>query len=155
MSYAEGIRAKHAAIVAKYGKKIATATAKSVEVLEIASGAAIAGVIQGRAIAKGDLQGARIFGMPADLVIGVGLEAAGHFNLAGDDWSHHLCNFGAGFIAGYASDWGVAWGKKWVETGHLPLFESRPMGGLPAGTVAKGDVSPQQMADALASRISP
>lgn len=155
MSTAEAIRAKHAAIVAKYGKKFASLTAKSVEVLEIAAGAAIGGVIQGRAMAKGQLHGARLLGLPADLAIGIGLELAGHFDLAGDEWSHHLNNFGAGFIAGYASDVGVTFGKKWVTEGHIPLFEKQPVASaLPApGTpVAKGEVSPQQVADILASR---
>jgi hypothetical protein len=155
MSTAEAIRAKHAAVVAKYGKKIASLTAKSVEVLEIAAGAAVGGVIQGRAIAKGQLHGARLLGLPADLAIGIGLELAGHFDLAGDEWSHHLNNFGAGFIAGYASDVGVTFGKKWVS--HLPLFERTPTpAGLPApGTpVAKGEVSPAQVADILAARAN-
>lgn len=148
MSHAEEIRAKHQAIVAKYGKKVASITAKSVEVLEIGAGAAIAGVIQGRAIAKGNLSGARVLGLPADLAIGLGLEIAGHMDLAGPEWSHHLCNFGAGFVAGYASDWGVSFGKRWVSEGHLPLFEHSPQ-----AAVSKGEVSPQQMADVLAQRL--
>lgn len=152
MSHAEEIRAKHQAIVAKYGKKIATITAKSVEVLEISAGAAIGGVIQGREIAKGNVAGAKLLGLPADLAIGLGLEAMGHFDLAGPEWSHHLCNLGAGFIAGYASDWGNAFGKRWVTEGHLPLLERSPQGGLP-GTVAKGEVSANQMAEILRERV--
>jgi hypothetical protein len=137
MSYADQIRAK-----------LATVTAKSVEVLEIGAGAAVAGVIQGRAIAQGHMEGARILGLPADLMLGVGLELAGHFDLAGEEWSHHLCNFGAGFIAGYASDWGVAFGKRWVSEGHLPLLESKPTPAL-----SKGEVTPEQMASVLADRL--
>jgi hypothetical protein len=148
MSYADQIRAKHEAIVSKYGKKLATVTAKSVEVLEIGAGAAVAGVIQGRAIAQGHMEGARILGLPADLMLGVGLELAGHFDLAGEEWSHHLCNFGAGFIAGYASDWGVAFGKRWVSEGHLPLLESKPTPAL-----SKGEVTPEQMASVLSDRL--
>jgi hypothetical protein len=154
MSHADEIRAKHQAIVAKFGKKFASVTAKSVEVLEIGAGAAIAGVIQGREIAKGNVHGARLLGLPADLAIGVALEVAGHFDLAGPEWSHHLCNFGAGFIAGYASDWGNAFGKRWVSEGHLPLFE-RPAGGALPGAVAKGEVHPSQMAELLRERMSP
>ena len=150
MASYEELRSKHASIVKKWGPKIALLTEKSFEVLEIGAGAAIAGVIQGRAIAKGDLHGSRLLGLPADLAIGIGLELAGHFDLAGEEWSHHLCNFGAGFVAGYASDWGVAFGKKWVAEGHLPLFEKPPQ-----LTASKGEVSPRQMADVLAARLHP
>lgn len=158
MSYLEEVKRKHEAVVAKYGKKIASVTAKSVEVLEIGAGAAIAGVIQGREIAKGNLKGAHILGLPADLFIGIGLELAGHFDLAGEEWSQHLCNFGAGFIAGYASDWGVSFGKRWIEEGHLPLLERKPVSQLaspPQTVAAKGEVSPEQMADVLSSRLNP
>lgn len=157
MSHVDAIRAKHQSIVAKYGPKLASLTAKSVEVLEISAGAAIGGVIQGREIAKGNVAGAKLFGLPADLAIGLVFEAAGHFDLAGPEWSHHLNNIGAGFIAGYASDWGNALGKRWIEEGHIPLLDpllgrAQPQGGLP-GTVAKGEVSANQMAEILRERV--
>ena len=156
MASYEELRSKHANIVKKWGPKIAVLTEKSFEVLEIGAGAAIAGVIQGRAMAKGEPGGARLFGLPADLAIGIGLELAGHFDLAGEH-SHHLNNFGAGFIAGYASDWGVAFGRKWVEGGSFPLFHHHGQAPQlpPAGPpVVKGEIHPQQMADALVNRMS-
>ena len=156
-SYLEKITSKHNEVVQKYGKKIASVTAKSFEVLEIGAGAAIAGVIQGREIAKGNLKGAHLFGLPADLFIGISLELAGHFGYGGE-WSEDLCNLGAGFIAGYASDWGVSFGKRWIEEGHLPLLERKPVSQLPPPAqqvAAKGVVDPQAMADALANRLQP
>jgi hypothetical protein len=137
---------KHAQLRASMkerGLRLAKAASSGVEVL---TGAAVAGVIQGVSPGK------KIAGVPADLLIGglltVGGVALGHKDKRAD----HLVNFGLGFLAGYANDFGAHIGDRKRVSGHwFPTKVATP--GLPAGGAtppkAAGQFDPTQMAEAL------
>jgi len=115
---------------------------QAIAIAEIAAGAAVAGVIQGRA-GEG---GAHILRMPASLVVG-GLLVAGGVFQAGD-WSDHLINAGTGFLAEFAGNWGYGVGQRWHQTGHFGLFGKGDAGALPPGGAHTGaDLTPHQMAN--------
>jgi hypothetical protein len=130
--------------IAKLQGKAAKVVSHSVGTLEVAAGAALGGVLQGMSKKEG---GARIFHVPADLAIGLGLNIAGHLDLAGREWSGHLGNVGNGFVAAYFTEAGYAIGKRKRETGHF--FQKKGTAALPAPAAAQGEVSPQAMAEAL------
>jgi hypothetical protein len=94
--------------------KGAQLTGRLVKSGEVVAGAAIAGVIQGMSKSP---TGPRIAHVPADLAIGLGLEAVAAFDLFGDEWSHHAGNFGTGFLAAYFTEAGFVIGKRKRETG--------------------------------------
>ena len=129
--------------------KGAKITEKGVRSLEVVAGAAIGGLLQG--MAKDQEHGSHIFRIPTDLGLGIGLNLAGFLDLAGNEWSHHLNNLGDGFLGAYFSDLGFSIGKKKRETGSFFAAKSSPA--LPAAAAA-GDVSPQQMAEALLQQMA-
>lgn len=114
---------------------------QAVAIGEVAAGAAIAGVIQGRA-GEG---GASILRMPASLVVG-GLLVAGGVFQAGD-WSEHLINTGTGFLAEFAGNWGYGVGQRWHQSGHFGLFGGKGTDALAPGAHTSGDLTPHQMAN--------
>lgn len=120
-------------------------TKKVVTGVEVATGGLLGGLIQGRAGGNG----AHIFHVPADLLIGIGLVGGGLFDVAGEH-SYHLTNFGTGFVAAFTSSIGFAWGRTWRETGKFSFSASPSPAELPAPTASKGEISPQQMADIVA-----
>lgn len=135
--------------------KVGSLAEKGIRTIEIAAGAVIGGVIQGRAGGT-----AHLLGIPVDLVAGVGLHLAGYLDLAGDDWSDHLNNVGDGFLGAFFSDVGHGVGKRWKASGSLVASLKPPAAAAqlaaPTPTVAQvaaGDVSPQQMADMLIRRM--
>ncbi len=121
----------------------------AVATVEVMGGAAIAGVIQGRAGEKG----AHIGPFPASLVIGGGLIAAGIFASTGKGGtftaaSDHLVDFGTGFLAEFAGNWGYGVGQRWKEDGHLNLFGKSDHHALPPGGAHTGrDLTPHEMAN--------
>ncbi len=114
--------------------------------LEVTAGAAAGGLIQG--LAKDQSVGPRIAKVPADLGIGLALEFVGVLDLAGEEYSSHIANLGTGFLAAYFTDLGHAIGSRKRTTGHY--FGPKATAALPA---VSGDVSPQQMAEALLSQM--
>jgi hypothetical protein len=131
--------------IAKLQGKAARVVGHSIGTLEVAAGAGLAGLLQGMSKSK---DGPRVFHVPADLAIGLGLQVACHLDLAGKEYSQHLGNVGNGFIAAYFTEAGYAIGKRKRETGTF--FTKR----LGAPATSSGDVSPQAMADALLAQMS-
>jgi hypothetical protein len=117
---------------------------RGVRTLEVGAGAALGGLVQGM---SKDPKGAHILHVPADLGIGLGLHLAGFLDLAGDEYSSHLNNIGDGFIGAYFSDLGFSIGKRKRETGKFLASK----GAAPA--LAQGELSPQQMADAMLANM--
>jgi hypothetical protein len=122
----------------------------AVSVVEVAAGAAIGGVIAGRA-GEG---GAHILRMPASLVLGGALIAGGVFASTGAGGafaaaSDHMVQLGTGFIAEFAGNWGYGVGQRWTRDGHLFGHGGGGGGGsLPAGgTKSAGELTPHQMAE--------
>lgn len=107
-------------------------TQKFVRTLEVSAGAAVAGVIQGKA----GPEGAHVMGVPVDLGAGLALNVLGYFDAAGKH-SDHLNNLGDGLLAGYVSQVGFGIGTKWRTTGKL-------LGGT--ATASQGALSPEMMA---------
>lgn len=119
-----------------------------VRTLEVASGAAIGGLVQG--LSK-SADGPHILKVPAELALGLGLHVAGFLELAGNEWSSHLNNFGDGFLGAYFSDLAFSIGRRKRDSGKWSL-----RGGSAAGLSApavQGEISPQQMAQALAQHM--
>ncbi len=129
--------------VEKLKGRAASVTKHGVHLLEVTTGAVLGGVIQGM---SKDPHGAHILKIPADLGIGIGLNLASLLDLAGEEYSPHLASLGAGFIAAYASDWGHAVGNNKRTTGSF--FKK----GAGSPSLA-GEVSPQQMAEAMLSQM--
>jgi hypothetical protein len=129
---------------AKLKKRAGSIAGRGVRTLEVGAGAALGGLVQGMSKSP---NGAHIVKVPADLAIGLGLHLAGFLDLAGDEWSSHLNNFGDGFIGAYFSDLGFAVGKKKKETGSF--FTKGASGSLSTPAAVHGEVTPQQMAEAL------
>ena len=111
---------------------------------EVTGGAFLAGVVQGRA---GD-EGAHILHIPAEIVGGAALLAAGWTNFFGK-YSDHVANVGIGALAAFAAGKGFGVGKHWHDTGSL--FGGGAPASLPAGTVVKGELDPM-MAAQIAAR---
>jgi len=133
-----------------------------VSTLETGAGAWIGGAIEGKT------GGGTVMNVPWNLGAGLVLLAAGHLNLAGEQYSEHLNNVGNGFVGSYVAATGYAFGKRWRETGKLtgggghPFtspYESGwsqeqtgpgpgPGPGLAAGpaTPVQGNLSQEQMA---------
>jgi hypothetical protein len=113
--------------------KGAALTGRLVKSGEVVAGAALAGVLQGM---SKNPNGPRIAHVPADLAIGLGLEAVAAFDLFGDEWSHHAGNFGTGFLAAYFTEAGFVIGKRKRETGSF-------FGPKGAATGVHGDAAAQ------------
>ena len=127
----------------KFSAKAKKVMRHSLKGVEVAAGAFTAGVIQGMS-KEGH---ATLLKVPADLAIGVGLNAVAFLDLAGEEYSEHIENLGIGFIAGFVNDKGFAVGTKRKETGSF--FGKKQLAAAAPGAVAAGDISPQQMADVL------
>ncbi len=149
---------RHHSVSQKFEKlrgKVGALAEKSIRTIEVAAGAVIGGVIQGRAGGT-----AHLLGVPADLAGGVALHLAGYLDLAGERASDHLNNLGDGFLGAFFSDVGHGVGKRWKSSGSLvaslkppPAAAALPPPPPTAAQVASGDVSPQQMADVLLRRM--
>jgi hypothetical protein len=119
--------------------KGAQLTGRLVRSGEVVAGAALAGVIQGM---SKNPTGPRIAHVPADLAIGLGLEAVAAFDLFGEEWSHHAGNFGTGFLAAYFTEAGFVIGKRKREQGSF--FAPRGSAALPPAPAAvRGDAAAQ------------
>lgn len=143
------LRERIANITARMKDRTEGITKKAVATVEVVAAAGIGGLIQGHAGPKG----LSVMGVPTDALLGLALNAAGYFNLAGKQYSEHLNNFGDGFLASFASSVGWGWGHHWHETGKFSftgLHEEHPS--LPPGTTASGNLSPGHMAD-IVSRV--
>lgn len=115
------------------------------EQLEVASAAAVCGVIQGRAGEKG----ATLAGVPIDLTAGAVLSILGHAEFAGKH-SNHLVALGTGFLAGFMNHAGFAVGAHWKHTGKFSLLPGRDTAELEAPKTS-GNVSPEEMAAIVAN----
>lgn len=139
----EALRERLSRFQEKKHKHLKTA----IGIAEIAGGAAIAGVIQGRA---GD-GGAHILRMPASLVLGGALIAGGVFASTGAGGaftaaSDHMVQLGTGFLAEFAGNWGYGVGQRWHQTGSL-FAKGDHHAALPPGSHTAGDLTPHQMAN--------
>ena len=121
--------------------------------IETGAGAWIGGVIEGRT-GGGTFP---VLKVPINLGVGALLLAAGHFQLAGAEWSDHLNNLGNGFVGSYIAATGYAFGKRWKDTGKLlgggghPWSSPYDNGWHAAPPPAvHGDLSQAQMADIVA-----
>jgi hypothetical protein len=139
------IARRHHALSQRYENlkaKGAALTSRLVRSGEVVAGAAVAGVLQGMSKSP---TGPRIAHVPADLAIGLGLEAVAAFDLFGEEWSHHAGNIGTGFLAAYFTEAGFVIGKRKRDSGTF--FGAKGGGGaLPAAAV-HGD--PAAQAEAL------
>ena len=127
---------------------------KAVTTLEVLTGAALGGVLQG--MAKNQERGARIGFVLLDLTIGGALELAGLLNLAGKEWSPHVANFGTGFLAAWAVDKGHQIGTNKRLGGSFFRHASAPAAlapGAAAAIAAHGAASPQQVAEAVLANM--
>lgn len=133
--------------------KFAGLTKGVVSTLETGAGAWIGGAIEGRT------GGGTVLKVPINLGVGALLLAAGHLDLAGDQYSDHLNNLGNGFIGSYVAATGYAFGKRWLETGKVfgggghpwtsPYENGWPRDGGTAPATApavRGDLSEAEMA---------
>lgn len=80
--------------LAKFKDHAQRTTEKVVRTVEVGAAALGVGILQGH---SGSVE---ILGVPAELGVGVALNLAGYFGLAGKH-SDHLCNFGDGALAAY------------------------------------------------------
>jgi hypothetical protein len=125
-------------------EKVAARLSGFVGTLETGTGAWLGGAIEGRT------GGGTVMKVPMNLGIGALLLAAGHLDLAGDQWSSHLNNLGNGFVGSYVAATGYSFGKRWKETGKI--FGG---GGHPwthpyeAGPGVSGTLSEAQMAEVV------
>jgi hypothetical protein len=94
-------------------EKFSGITQRFVSTVEVGAGSWIGGAIEGRT------GGGTVLKVPINLGVGAILLAAGHLDLAGDQWSEHLNNLGNGFIGSYVAATGYAFGKRWKETGKI------------------------------------
>jgi hypothetical protein len=130
--------------------KGAQLTGRLVRSGEVVAGAAVAGVLQGMSKSP---NGPRIAHVPADLAIGLGLEAVAAFDLFGSEWSHHAGNFGTGFLAAYFTEAGFVIGKRKRDQGSFFAPKGAPAA-LPAAPAAvHGDAASQ--AAALLAQMKP
>jgi hypothetical protein len=141
----------------KVAERGAVIAKKAVTTMEVLTGAALGGVLQG--LAKNQEKGARIGFAPLDLTIGGALELAGLLNLAGKEWSPHVANFGTGFLAAWAVDKGHAIGTNKRLSGSFFRHASAPgapapgVPGAAAAIAAHGTASPQQVAEAVLANL--
>lgn len=111
---------------------------------EIAIGAMIGGVIDGR-------WGSREKGLPTfmhvPITLGTGLllNIVGMSDVFGKEWSHHLCNVGAGVLANYFSHIGLHYGKRVQKSGEW--FGSGEPKQINAAV--HGQISESQVADVV------
>ena len=117
-------------------------TERAVRTVEVGAGAWLGGLVEGRTA------GGTVMHVPINLGAGIALSVAGYLDLAGNQWSGHLNNFGDGFIASYVAATGYAFGKRWKETGKL--FAAKAPTALSPGV--SGDLSEAQMA-AIVTRM--
>lgn len=80
--------------IAKFKDHAAKTTEKVVRTVEVGTAALGIGMMQGR------MGSVEVMGVPAELGIGIALNLAGYFGVAGKH-SDHLCNFGDGALAAY------------------------------------------------------
>lgn len=83
-------------------------TEKVVRTIEVGGTAFAMGVMQGRT------GGLEIFGVPAELLIGIGGCVGGYFDAAGKA-SDHLLNVGDGALAAYLATLGRGVGQEWHD----------------------------------------
>jgi len=127
------------------GAKLTSRIVRSGEVL---LGAGVAGVLQGMSKSP---NGPRIAHVPADLAIGLGLEAVAAFDLFGEEWSHHAGNFGTGFLAAYFTEAGFAVGKRKRDTGRF--FGAAAVPALPVAAPVAASGDPAAMAEQLLAQM--
>ena len=138
---------KHHGLMKKYDglrEKFAARLSGIVGTLEVGAGAWAGGAIEGRT------GGGTVLRVPINLGVGAVLLAAGHLDLAGEQWSGHLNNLGNGLVGSYVAATGYAFGKRWRETGKLFGGGGHPWtspyeSALPPPAV-HGDLSEAQMA---------
>ena len=121
--------------------KFSGITERFIGTVETAAGAWLGGTVEGRT------GGGTVLKVPINLGVGVVLLAAGHLDLAGEQWSGHLNNLGNGFVGSYLAAVGYSFGKRWKETGKLLGGGGHPW--APYGEVAPavhGDLTEAQMA---------
>jgi hypothetical protein len=116
-------------------EKFSGMTERAVRTVEVGAGAWLGGVVEGRT------GGGTVVHVPINLGVGLALSAAGYLDLAGNEYSKHLNNFGDGFIGSYVAATGFNFGKNWRDTGKL--FASKGGGALPAA--ASGEISDAAM----------
>lgn len=118
------------------------AAGAAVSTAEIAGGAYLGGVLEGKT------EGGALFGhVPYNLLGAIGLLAVGHFEVLGAEASGHLTNVGNGVLAGYVASKGYAAGKRWNDSGSIKgIFGGGTPAGLPAGgPVIQGEVNAAQL----------
>ena len=123
--------------------KLTHMTGRGVSVLEVAAGAWMGGVIEGRTAGK------TVLHVPLNLALGLATTAAGLLDLAGP-YSEHLSNLGEGMVASYTAAAGFAFGQRWRTTGKLFARGAAAPAPAPAAAAAAGDLSPAQVNQIIA-----
>ncbi len=129
-------------------EKYSGTVSKAVRTVEVAGAAFVGGVVEGRM----GPDGATVFHIPINLLAGLALNLMGHFDVAGEKYSDHLCSFGDGFLATFTSSAGFNFGKHWHDSGHLFGHKEEPAALPPGGPQVKGHISPDAMAE-IAQRM--
>lgn len=106
-SRAESLRAR----MANLKKKTEKVTERAVHTVEVGASAFGFGVLQGR---SSDPNGVQLFGIPIELLAGIGLHGAGFLGLGGK-MSSHLHGFGDGALAAYMATMGRGVGTAWKQ----------------------------------------
>ena len=134
-------------------EKFAGVTQRFIGTIETGAGAWLGGTIEGRT------GGGTVLKIPINLGVGAILLAAGHLDLAGDQWSEHLNNLGNGFVTSYVAATGYAFGKRWKETGKMfgsgghpwtDPYDQTPGWQQAPAAQTQGDLSDAQMAAIVA-----
>jgi hypothetical protein len=113
--------------IAKSGEKTTERIVRTVEVS--AAGFAI-GVVKGKWGAD-----AKVWGVPVDLIAGVGLHALGYLGIAGKA-QEHLHAFGDGALAIWFSGLGAGVGANWAGGPKLAAYQGAKQAGLYGAEVA-------------------
>jgi hypothetical protein len=113
---------------------------------EVVAGALLGGAIDGRWGSK-EKGLPMIANIPVTLGLGLLFNVAGHANLAGNEWSHHICNIGNGVLGSYFSNVGFHYGRRVKASGHW-FFPTKKV-----NAAVSGQVHQDQMAS-VASRLA-
>lgn len=137
---AESLKAR----MANLRKKTEKVTERAVHTVEVGASAFGFGVLRGRS--EDPNEGVQLFGIPVELLAGLGFHGAGFLGLGGK-MSSHLHGFGDGALAAYAVHMGTSIGHKWKKDGGTGLLE----GGDTLKRVGKGAsaFSHQEAGDAV------
>lgn len=133
-------------------QRVARVREKGEKTLETAAEAAVTSVTAfGLGIVQGKTGGLAPFGVPLDLLVGIGGHVAGFMGVGGKR-SEHLHSVGNGGLATYAATMGRSVGLNWAKTGKLTGGAAAPAQ-IPAGAAQGLDgLSDKELAESVLRR---